>query len=312
MTNDQDSVSINNISRDIEVLDRKRSRLAKKTILIIIAFALLYIPLALLMEYKLGINKRVLRIAALPVVYFIYYGIFKRRELITDEFYSAITSKIISAVNPKWKHNPSEGIDSDTISKTLLIKQGSRIISKNGITGKLGKTDFQFSEVKVIKNNHLSAKMPSKVFHGYFFIFNFNKSTQSKLFIRPKLFRDFGNPDFKEPLIKSDSKEFDRKFALYSFDELQARRILTPALMSRLLDLSASLNGNISILIEGSNLYLALRAKKNFIEPALFRKMNHENIIENETRVFQFIEKIIEDLNMNRRIWKTSKEAIND
>ena len=312
MTKDHDSISINNINRDIEVLDKKRSRLAKKTIIIIIAFALLYIPSALLLEYKLGINKRLLRIAALPVVYFIYYWIFEQRELITDKFYSAITSKIINAINPKWKHNPSEGIDSGTISKTLLIKQGSRIISKNGITGKLGKTEFQFSEVKVIKNNHLSAKMPSKVFHGYFFIFNFNKSIQSKLFIRPKFIKDFGNHDFKEPLIKSDSKEFDSKFALYSFDELHARCILTPALMSRLLDLSASLKGNTSILIDGSILYLALRAKNNFIEPALFRKMDQHSIIENETHVFQLIEKIIEDLNMNRRIWKTSKEDSND
>ncbi|MBP7901563.1 MAG: DUF3137 domain-containing protein [Spirochaetes bacterium] len=312
MIKDQDSVSTNNINRDIEFLDKKRSRLARNTIIIIILFALLYIPLALLMEYKLGINKRMLRIAALPAVYFIYYRIFKQREVITDEFYSAITSKIISSINPKWKHDPSKGIDSSEISNTLLIKQGSCIISKNRITGKLGKTEFQFSEVKVIKNNYISAKMPSKVFHGYFFIFNFNKSTQSKLFIRPRLFKDFGNPDFNEPLIKSDSKEFDSKFALYSSDELHARCILTPALMSRLLDLSASLNGNTSILIDGSILYLALRAKKNFIEPALFRKMNQESIIENETQVFQLIEKIIENLNMNRRIWKISKEDNND
>jgi hypothetical protein len=213
-----------------------------------------------------------------------------------------IIEDVIRSFYPNWSYNQESEIDADIIYQTYLIKKGSSIDITNNITGVIGKTDFNFSEIKVLQNQYLGARLPKKIFHGHFFIFENNKTIQSKLYIRPCLFKDFGSTDFKEKKIQTDASEFDKRFATFSDDPVKARYILTPALMARMLDLEAKYQNMISFLFYKDKLYIAFKGNKNFLEPPIYKRITEDTILK-QMDIFKLIGSIVEELNIDNHIW---------
>lgn len=287
----------------IGILNAKRSGLVRETLLYCLLFTAAYVPLVLAAGRVAGVNRRVVRIASLPVAYYLYYRIKRKKSSLDVEFYSEITSSVIARIDKDWEHYPDAGIDADIITRSRLIKPGSAMEVRNRVSGLLGKTGFEFSEVKVIRNGYISAKLPRTIFHGYFLVFDFNKRTRSRLYIRPRPLRDFGDALFDEPPMRSDTPEFDRAFSVYCADEVHARYVLTPSFMARLLDLPRELRGRVSLLIEDSRMYVAILGKGTFLEPELFRRMRADEIFEKHMCVFSTIGTLTDELKLNTRIW---------
>ena len=287
----------------IGILDAKRSRLVRMTLLYCFLFVAAYVPLVLAADRVVGINRRVVRIASLPVAYYLYCRIKRKKSALDTEFYSEVTSSVIARIDKDWEHHPDAGTNPDIIARSRLIRPGSAMEVRNRISGLIGKTGFEFSEVKVIRNGYIPAKLPRTIFHGYFLVFDFNKRTRSRLYIRPRPLRDFGDASFDEPPMRSDTPEFDRAFSVYCADEVHARYVLTPSFMARLLDLPQELRGRVSLLIEDSRMYVAIRGKGTFLEPELFRRMRADEIFDKHMRVFSTIGMLTDELKLNTRIW---------
>ncbi|HWT74212.1 MAG TPA: DUF3137 domain-containing protein [Mobilitalea sp.] len=293
---------INDLTTKLKKLNSKRLGLLFLNIILILLFAVLYFKIAFYLSDHYNLNSRIIRYAGLPIIYF-FYTFLKRKKSVFNQLYNEfIIEDVIRGFYPSWSYNKEATIDQDTIYQTYLVKKGSSIDITNNIIGDVGNTNFSFVELKVVKNQYLGARLPKKLFHGYFFVFDNNKVTESKLFVRPNMLKDFGSLDFGEKKIKTDSSEFDQRFATFSDDPVEARYILTPALMARVLDFESKYKNKISLLFYKDKLYIAFKEYKNLLEPSLHKRITVDTI-NRQMDIFKLLGLIVEELNIDNNIW---------
>ena len=301
-------LNIKDLDLKLKDLNLRRLKLFIVNAVIIILFVILYLKVAFYLRDNFNVPSRIIRYGCLPIIYALYYILKSKKGHFNKIYNEFIIKDVLRNLYPEWIYHNEAKIDAETVYQTYLIRKGSNIDVTNNISGYISNTYFDFSEIKVLKNQFLGARLPKKLFHGYFFIFNNNKNIESRLFVRPSLLRDFGSIDFKEGKIQTDTGEFDKRFTTYSEDPVTARYILTPALMSRMLDFDAKYKNLISFLFFKDKLYIAFKGNKNFLEPALRKKITGE-AIRRQMGIFKLIGAVVEELNIDKHIWITEKKS---
>lgn len=299
---------INDLSAKLKVLNSRRMSLLVLNSLIVVVFTVIYFIAALYLTEHYGVNRRLIRYASLPLIYFIYYNLKKKKDVFNKLYDDFIIGDILGSSYPDWSYNQEATIEEDMVYQTFLVNKGSSMDIINQISGEIGRTQFNFAELKILKNQYAGGRLPKKIFQGYFFVFDNNKVSEARLFVRPGLLKDFGSADFKEKKILTDTTEFDKRFLTYSNDPIKARYILTPALMARILDFEKQYPNMISFLFDQDKLYIAFKGNKNFLEPSLFKKITSDTI-SRQMDIFRLIGKIVEELNIDNNIWRDKEPS---
>ena len=107
-------------------------------------------------------------------------------------------------------------------------------------------------------------------------------------------------------LVKLEDPEFEREFVVYGDDQVEARYILTPALMQRLLEFKRKAGRRVHFSFALSSVYIAIETRKDMFEPRMFRSFLHQDAVLEHLRDLQFATGVVKDLDLNTRIW--SKE----
>lgn len=292
----------NELQPSIKLLNCKRLRLFLLNTILVIIFSLLYLKVAFYVRDAFDLNSRAIRYLAVPLIY-LFYTYFRKKKKTFSEIYSDFVIKnVLLNYYPNWKLNKDILIDSSFILDTDLVKKGEYFDISNNVNGNIDNVYFDFYELKILERQILSARLPKMLFHGYFFIFNNNKKVESPLYVRPKLFYDFGKQLFQVDSIELDSSEFNRRFSIYSNEPVEARYILTPAMMARILDFEKKYKHKISLLFRKDKLYIAFKGDNNFLEPALWKKITTNTIIM-QVEIFELIAEIVKELNIGNDIW---------
>ncbi|MHC5091781.1 MAG: DUF3137 domain-containing protein [Planctomycetota bacterium] len=95
---------------------------------------------------------------------------------------------------------------------------------------------------------------------------------------------NMGRPD----LIQLEDPQFEREFVVYGTDQIEARYILSTSLMRRILDFKQK---------------VAVPMKKNMFEPKYFSSLSDFSPILDYYNDLAFAAGIVDDLNLNTRIW---------
>ena len=198
----------------------------------------------------------------------------------------------------------------------LFDKTPNRFSEEDCIQGKWGKTQLYFSEIEANRreNNSDGKTEYDTIFKGLFFKATFNKTFQGHTVVVPDFGRKrFGflgnmfqslNKNHGEELIKLEDPEFERLFAVYGDDQVEARYILSPSLMQQLINLQKKLDKELRIAFMENSIFIAISFKKNLFEPRIFRSLlNPEPTLE-YFQILQTMLGIVDELNLNRRIWK--------
>jgi tetratricopeptide (TPR) repeat protein len=152
----------------------------------------------------------------------------------------------------------------------------------------------------------------SPIFKGIFFTANFNKEFQFKTFIFPDaaesliggLANTFQSMNKRHgQLVKLEDPEFERLFAVYSEDQVEARYILSTNLMNRLVQFKEKSKRDISIAFVNNTIYVAIAYDEDLFEPKLYTSMLNFQPIQEYFENLQLVIGIVEDLKLNRRIW---------
>jgi len=178
-------------------------------------------------------------------------------------------------------------------------------------------SDIEFSEVTAKHLNTTQSSRGSKqeyiiIFSGVFVIADFNKHFLTHTLVLPdtaeKLFGKFGQTlqsigAGKKKLVRLENPEFEKEFCVYADDQVEARYILTPALMERILTYKRKWKSKISLSFCDSKVYLAINMNKNLFETRIFRPVADYSFMEENLRFLILLTEIVEDLNLNTRIW---------
>ena len=104
--------------------------------------------------------------------------------------------------------------------------------------------------------------------------------------------------------VRLEDPTFEKKFEVYSSDQIEARYLLTTAFMERLLQLSESFyNSKIECSFYNNNLLIIIPCKHNFFEPgSIFKSEDFVDDIKNLFRDMNLIFEIIDTLKLHQKI----------
>ncbi len=230
------------------------------------------------------------------------------------EFKRDIISELVKFIDPSLQFYPNKHIPQEIYDASMLFKQrAERFKGEDMVTGKTGKTQIAFSEL----HSEYSVKTKNgrnwhTIFKGLFFQADFNKHFQGFTLVLPdisqRLFGGLGQKlqelfAFRGELVKLEDPEFEKIFSVYSSDQIEARYILTPALMQRLKDFARNNKEQVRISFVNACVFVAISTNKNFFEPKIYTSLLDFKILQEYYDQLMLPIGIVDELNLNCRIW---------
>jgi hypothetical protein len=236
-----------------------------------------------------------------------------------SNFKNTVIRKVIQYVSPDLQYAPHGKISSGEFQSSTLFKNRiDRYKGEDFVEGIIDKTQIRFSELHAeYKTTSTDSKGNTRtswhtIFKGLFFVADFNKHFEGRTVVLPdsaeKLFGRLGQKFqsmnmSRDDLVKLEDPEFEKEFVVYATDQVEARYILSPALMRRILEFKRRLKVPVHIGFVNSNLYMALSIKKNMFEPRIMRSILDFEMVREYLEDVILAVGIVEDMNLNTRIW---------
>ncbi|MBL7731200.1 MAG: DUF3137 domain-containing protein [Chitinophagaceae bacterium] len=226
-------------------------------------------------------------------------------------FKETIVRKVIEFIDPSFQYHPKGFINENDYKRSgLILDKHDDYEGDDYVEGKRERTFFCFSELKTTRTEGSGkSRRTVTLFNGLFFIADFNKNISGRTYVwseaNPQL--DFFKRIFSSVAdglekVKLESTEFESRFIVYSTDQVQARYILTPSFMERMLRLEQKLGTGISFSFLQSEIYVAVPVKDKLFEPTFFRPNDYESVGDYYNTVHAVID-IIDELRLNDRLW---------
>ena len=206
------------------------------------------------------------------------------------------------------------GINRQKFSSFDLFPSFDRYNSEDKLSGTIGKTKFTAAEVHIEKKHKSKDKTYySTIFRGVVLIEDFKKEINSRTVVLPDIAeRCFGKliGNFFQKmnftagsLVKLENPVFEKYFAVYGYDQIEARYILTPKIMEQLVKLRNSGKNELRLLCEGDHVVAAFSKPSGWLEPPAFGKMYNIDVLDKILHELISAISIINDLELNTRIW---------
>ena len=191
------------------------------------------------------------------------------------------------------------------------------------VQGYLGDTNIEFCELDISESyesgsGETSGKTYREIFHGLFLISDY-KNIQFKTVLQSEflgsLISEFDmsilnlREEIKLKKIKVQNFKFNKHFSVYSEDDIEARKILSPVILENLGNFAEENNMTIKISFINNQVFIALGIGQIF-EPDLrdvlpLRKINLDLIEKDAERIYNeisLVSDIIKDLRLNSHI----------
>lgn len=234
-----------------------------------------------------------------------------------NQFKTEVVSKIVTLINPAYHYDADRHISSSYLETSKLFKKTpDRCFGDDFISGRIDKTNFEFSELKaairhVTTENGKSSESWEPIFEGLFFHADFNKHLLGNTFVLPdkseKFLGKFGQSlqkgNNQGQLVKLENQEFEKEYKVISSSQQEARYILTPAIMEAMVRIKKQFKKNLYVSFTGERIYCAIENPQGLFEPRIFKSGINFNDMAQMYFLFGFIETIITELNLNTRIW---------
>jgi hypothetical protein len=299
---------------DLQILESNRKRIVRIIIITLSLAALLIVAMVLLIPSEAEALRVI--VPALTVI----AGLITISIVSKDyrgEFKTRIISKITRFADAGLTYTPQGTIPRSVFVNSRIFRQSCDIYrGEDHFKGRIGKTDIEFSEV-VAKQKSSSGKSGNKnqytmYFKGIFVVAEFNKHFKTHTLVLPdtaeKLFGSFGRnlqamSIGRGSLVTLEDPLFEKEFCVYGEDQIEARYILTPAMMQRIMAFKKRWNSTPYISFLDSKVYIAIRMYRNLFETRVFRTVVDYSFIEENFKFLELLTGIVDDLNLNTRIW---------
>ena len=147
------------------------------------------------------------------------------------------------------------------------------------------------------------------IFKGLFFHADFNKNFQGRTYVVPevrgglKVFSSVGGMAQRGDRVKLEDPEFEKIYEVYGTDQIESRYILTPAIMQAMTAIKKELDTFVYFSFIEERVYCAMYFNKNLFEPRIMKSGVNFEDIEKMYKLFATNALIINELNLNTRIW---------
>jgi hypothetical protein len=235
---------------------------------------------------------------------------------------SALLEPLVSFWDPSFRYRHDAWITQPEFEASRLFADQSfnRFGGEDLVTGRCGATDFRFSELTV-RNVERKGKrnVDHLVFHGLFFVADFNKSFRGQTLVLPDLaeralgsfgraFQSLETTISGLQLIELEDPEFERAFKVCATDPVEARYLLSPSLMRRILAFRQSAGGEVRLGFLGGRVSVAISRSGDLFAIDAGRPLGLEDV-RRWAAELRFATSIVDELDLNTRIWSKAAPA---
>lgn len=151
-------------------------------------------------------------------------------------------------------------------------------------------------------------------FFGMFAIIDFNKRFSGNTLVLPDKFEKRMGCLAKtvqslklnrKQLVNLENTEFENEFVVYGTDQIEARYILSTSFMERIMALKRKINRPIMLSFKNDKLYMAIQHPDGFFSLPQNKNLVTSNAFELFAENISNAIGIVEDLDLNNKIWKT-------
>ncbi len=228
---------------------------------------------------------------------------------LSKETKAMLVDPVAAEFGMSFEHNPPAPPDILHFRQLGLVPGWDRAKFEDLLTGARSNEPFRFFEAHLEeKRTTTDSKGRTRttwvtVFRGQCLVVNFHKQFNGVT----KVFRDAGfmnafmKMGHKEPRVRLEDPVFEKAFEVFGSDQIEARFILTPDFMERLLKLEQTFKGKqLRCAFSGGDMLLCV-AGKNLFEPgSMYRPMDDLNrvreILEDFAAVFLLIDSMAQRL----------------
>lgn len=292
----------------LQELEAERQIFIRKFLLYTALGFALAIPLFVYVHPIAGVAPIILAFVA----YYIKFG-----RVISEKkarFKHEIIGKTVTFLHGDLSYDHTRCIDKTTYHRSkLYLENISRYNGDDLVSGTVGKTAIRFCELHTqqVRSSGKNTTVVT-IFRGLFFIADFNKKFNGETFVLPdtaestfgSLGTFFQKMNISRPkLVKLEDIEFEKAFAVYGTDQIEARYILSPALMQRIMGFRNKTGKKISMSFIDSNVFIGIPVAKDLFEAPVFGTLINYAMIAEYYNYLALCISIVEDLDLNTRIW---------
>ncbi|MGB1205572.1 MAG: DUF3137 domain-containing protein [Chitinophagales bacterium] len=254
-------------------------------------------------------------VAVIFVVFVVYH-----QSAVLDyrgEFKSKIIDAMIKAINPELNYAKDYCISQKEFYESGIFTTSiDRYNGEDWVKGRIGETDFEFSEIHA---EHKSQRRDSKgntkttyhtIFKGLFMKADFHKHFSGETYVltdtAERYFGFIGKAMQKVStrghLVYLENPLFEKEFAVYSTDEVEARYLLSLNMLERILELKQKFDTNVQLSFVDTDIHIAI-SNLDILEIKMKQSLlDQAPILRCYTELCMCFD-IINDLNLNTRIW---------
>jgi hypothetical protein len=197
-------------------------------------------------------------------------------------FKREVVGRVVSFLEPGLSYRQDVGVSQATFRSGRLFEHDiDRYKREDGVTGTVGRTEVFFSEVhaEYYSRGSKGEKHWHTLFKGLYFTADFNKHFRSKTVVVPdvaervlggwlgNLFQKI-NFSRSGKLVKLENPDFERHYVVYADDPFEARYILTPVMMERLIEFRErpETGDEVFVSFADSRVHIAVPMDRNLFE----------------------------------------------
>ena len=232
------------------------------------------------------------------------------------DFKHNIFRRLVTRIDPSLLYSPTGMIPRSLFRLSGLFDDEIDHYDGNDlIKGKIGGTPLEFSDLRVEKETTDSKgrKHRTTLFAGTFIVTEFHKHFRKTVKVYPDIAEKYlgvvGSwlQDVAgDKLVRMDSPAFEKEFKVVADDPVEAHYLLTPNIMEKLVRLKERAGAPAYLSFKYDKLFIAIANGGQWFEPSLFKSLLSLDIFKAYIENLNLVLGIVEDLNLNRRIW--SKE----
>lgn len=223
-----------------------------------------------------------------------------------------LVAPVAKAFGLAYEPKPGQVTTLRDLRQIGLVPSYDRAKFEDRITGQRGEAEFEFFEAhleerRTERSNGQTRRRYVTVFRGQCLRFDFHK----RFFGRTLVMRDagffnifgkwFGRKGMDRAALEDPT--FEKAFEVYTSDQVEARFLLTPDMMQRLLDLETAFHGKkLRCAFVGDHLLIAVEGTDLFEPGSLFKRLDDPDRIGDLLRDFHTVFRTLDTVSERRRM----------
>jgi hypothetical protein len=230
-------------------------------------------------------------------------------------FKDIVIAPLIKAIDPELSYSKESCISREKYMESKIFLSNPDVYKgEDYVWGMVNKTMIEFSELFTQYKTHDSKGRTQyhTIFKGLFMIADFHKDFKGRTVVLP----DYSEKSFgfvakffqkmnlmRDQLVYMEDPVFEKEFKVYSNDQIEARYILSPDMLSRIVQLKRKMGKNIHMSFVSSKICIAISANENLFDPKMSQSVLDPSMIRTFYDQILGCLQIIDDMNLNTRIW---------